>query len=112
MASSRHNGKNASIRSAAASSAGTSQGTTAASDIKLTLLLQEAFRHCKVLAAWGDGTAVLQAAGITAGDAGVVTGGTAVESFTDQLTAAVGLHRAWDRAPDVMASAIPPVLTP
>ena len=25
--------------------------------------------------------------------------------------AAVGLHRAWDRAPDVMASAVPPVLT-
>ena len=41
----------------------------------------------------------------------VVTGDTAVKSFTDQLTAAVGLHRAWDRAPDVMASAIPPVLT-
>jgi catalase len=86
-------------------------GTTAASDIKLTLLLQEAFRHCKVLAAWGDGIAVLEAAGITAGGAGVITGDTAVKSFTDQLAAAVGLHRAWDRAPDVMASAIPPVLT-
>jgi catalase len=40
-----------------------------------------------------------------------VTGDTAGKAFTDQLTAAVGLHRAWDRAPDVMASAIPPVLT-
>jgi catalase len=30
-------------------------GTTPTGDIKLTLLLQEAFRHCKVLAAWGDG---------------------------------------------------------
>jgi catalase len=86
-------------------------GTTPAGDIKLTLLLQEAFRHCKVLAAWGDGTAVLEAAGITAGAAGVVTGDTAVKSFTDQLAAAVGLHRAWDRAPAVMASAVPPVLT-
>ena len=38
-------------------------GTTPTGDIKLTLLLQEAFRHCKVLAAWGDGTAVLEAAG-------------------------------------------------
>jgi catalase len=88
-----------------------SGGTTAASDIKLTLLLQEAFRHCKVLAAWGDGTAVLEAAGIAADGAGVVTGGTAAKLFTDQFAAAVGLHRAWDRAPDVMASAIPPVLT-
>jgi catalase len=41
----------------------------------------------------------------------VVTGGTAGKSFTDQLAAAVGMHRAWDRAPDVMASAVPPVLT-
>jgi catalase len=86
-------------------------GTTPTGDIKLTLLLQEAFRHCKVLGAWGDGTAVLEAAGITVGGAGVVTGGKAAKSFTDQLTAAVGLHRAWDRAPEVMASAIAPVLT-
>jgi catalase len=86
-------------------------GTTPADDIKLTLLLQETFRHCKVLAAWGDGTAVLEAAGITAAAPGVVTGGAAAKSFTDQLAAAVGLHRVWDRAPDVMASAVPPVLT-
>lgn len=84
---------------------------TPTGDIKLTLLLQEAFRHCKVLGAWGDGTAVLETAGITAEGAGVVTGGTAAKSFTDQLAAAVGLHRVWDRAPQVMASAIPPVLT-
>ena len=63
------------------------------------------------LAAWGDGTAVLEAAGITADAAGVVTGDAAAKSFTDQLAAAVGLHRAWDRAPAVMASAVPPVLT-
>ena len=86
-------------------------GTTPTRDIKLTLLLQEAFRHCKVLAAWGDGAAILEAAGIAAGGAGVVTGNAAAKSFTGQLTAAVGLHRAWDRAPAVMASAIPPVLT-
>ena len=86
-------------------------GTTPSGDIKLTLLLQEAFRHCKVLAAWGDGTAVLEAAGITAGAVGVVTGDAAAKSFTDQLAAAVGLHRAWDRAADVMASAVPPVLS-
>jgi catalase len=86
-------------------------GTTATGDIKLTLLLQEAFRHCKALAAWGDGLAVLEAAGITADDPGVVTGDTVVKSFTDQLVAAVGLHRAWDRAAAVMISAVPPVRT-
>jgi catalase len=86
-------------------------GTAPTGDIKLTVLLQEAFRHCKALGAWGDGTAILEAAGITAGDPGVVTGDTAGKAFADQLTAAVGLHRAWNRAPDVMASAVPPVLT-
>ena len=84
-------------------------GTAPSADIKLILLLQEAFRHCKVLAAWGDGTAVLAAAGVSPGTAGVVTGDTAAKSFTDELAAAAGLHRAWDRAPAVMASAVPPV---
>jgi catalase len=83
-------------------------GTTPTGDIKLVLLLQEAFRHAKALGAWGDGTAVLEAAGIPADGAGVVTGDTVAKSFTDQLAAAVGLHRAWDRASAVMASAVPP----
>ncbi len=83
-------------------------GTTATGDIKLVLLLQEAFRHATVLAAWGGGTTVLAAAGIPAGSAGVVTGNSVARSFTDRLVAAVGLHRAWDRAPAVMASAVPP----
>jgi catalase len=86
-------------------------GTTPTGDIKLTVLLQEAFRHCKALGAWGDGTVILEAAGIFPGAPGVVTSGAAGKSFTEQLAAAVGLHRAWDRAPAVMASAIPPVLT-
>jgi len=85
-------------------------GTFPSGDITLTLLRQEAFRHCKVLAAWADGTAILEAAGIAAGAAGVVTGDAVAKSFTAQLTAAVGLHRAWERAPAVMASAVPAVL--
>jgi catalase len=84
-------------------------GTTPSGDLKLTLLLQEAFRHCKVVGAWGDGTAVLEAAGIAVGDVGVVTGGAVAKPFTDQLVAAVGLHRAWGRAASVMASAVPPL---
>ncbi len=85
--------------------------TSRASFSPLTVLLQEAFRHGKALGAWGDGTAILEAAGITAAAPGVVTSDTAGKSFTDRLAAAVGLHRAWDRAPAVMASAVPPVLT-
>ncbi len=83
-------------------------GTTPTVDIKLVLLLQEAFRHSKVLGAWGNGAAILEAAGIPAAGAGIVTGDSVVKSFTDQLVAAVGLHRAWDRASEVMASAVPP----
>jgi catalase len=83
-------------------------GTAPTGDIKLVLLLQEAFRHSKALGAWGDGTAILEAAGIPADSAGVLTGESVVKSFTDELIAAVGLHRAWDRAPAVMASAVPP----
>ncbi|OZD78661.1 catalase HPII [Rhodococcus sp. 05-2256-B2] len=85
-------------------------GTTPTNDIKLILLLQEAFRHCKAMGAWGDGATLLEQAGIGADDAGVVIGETAVKAFNDALFAAVGLHRAWDRAPAVMASNIPPAV--
>jgi catalase len=85
-------------------------GTTPVSDIKLILLLQEAFRHAKVLGAWGGGTAVLEAAAITADSPGVVTAATVAKSFTEQLAAAVGLHRVWDRAANAMASAGPPAV--
>ena len=64
----------------------------------------------KALGAWGGGTKILEAAGIAADTPGVVISNAAGKSFTDQLAAAVGLHRAWDRAPAVMASAVPPVL--
>ncbi len=82
--------------------------TTATNDIKLVTLLQEAFRHCKVVGAWGDGGAVLQTAGIALDDPGVLVGDSVVKTFTGALFAAVGLHRVWDRAVDVMASAVPP----
>jgi catalase len=39
---------------------------------------------------------------------GVVTADAVGKSFTDQLTEAVGLHRAWERTPAVMALAVPP----
>lgn len=77
------------------------------SDIKLIVLLQEAFRHCKALGAWGTGTAVLDDVGISLDGPGVVTGRTVAKSFTDQLVTAIGMHRAWARAEAVMASAVP-----
>jgi catalase len=83
-------------------------GTTPTADIKLVVLLQEAFRHCKALAAWGDGAAVLKAARIPAKGPGIAVADSADKAFTANLAAALGLHRAWDRAPKVMASAAPP----
>lgn len=72
-------------------------GTTPNPDVKLVVLLQEAFRHAKPIAAWGDGAAILDAVGITAGDAGVIIGKTAGRTFTTDLSTALGLHRVWDR---------------
>ena len=69
-------------------------------DIKLIVLLQEAFRHCKAVGAWGTGSAVLDDVGISLDGPGVVTGRTVAKAFTDQLVAAIGLHRAWARADD------------
>ncbi|MCW2557299.1 MAG: catalase [Mycobacterium sp.] len=83
-------------------------GTAPAGDIKLIVLLQEAFRHCKAVGAWGDGTAALAAAGIDVDGPGVLVADGVDKSFTDALVSAVGLHRVWERAADVMASAVAP----
>ena len=84
-------------------------GTKPTHDIKLVLLLQEAFRHCKALAAWGDGTQALAAAGIELDAPGVLVADGVTKSFTESLADAVGLHRVWERATDVMASEVAPV---
>jgi catalase len=83
-------------------------GTTPTADIKLIVLLQEAFRHCKALAAWGDGAAVLKVARIPTKGPGVAVANDVDNAFLANLAAALGLHRAWDRATSVMASAVPP----
>ncbi|BBZ28572.1 catalase [Mycolicibacterium madagascariense] len=82
-------------------------GTTPTRDVKLVVLLQEAFRHCKAIAAWGDGAAILASAGITAEDPGVALSDGVDKTFTTTLVTALGMHRAWDRAPMVMASMVP-----
>jgi catalase len=51
---------------------------------------------------------VPESAGIGSGDAAVLVAEDVSEEFTDTQTAALGLHRVWDRASDVMASAVPP----
>ena len=82
-------------------------GATPTSDIKLVVLLQEAFRHCKAIAAWRDGGAVLKSARISSRDPGVKVAKEVDKAFTANLAAALGLHRVWNRAAKVMSSAVP-----
>ena len=68
-------------------------------------MLQESFRHLKAIGAWGDGVDLLGAAGIDPGAPGVLTGKKPGAKLTAGLIAALGMHRAWDRAPVVATSA-------
>jgi catalase len=77
-------------------------------DFRAVVMLQEAFRHLKALGAWGDGVAVLEAAGVDPGAPGVLTGDSADGSLAAGLIGALGLHRAWDRTPLVTNNAVPP----
>ncbi len=65
-------------------------------DPRVALLLTEAFRHAKAIGAWGPGTAVLDAAGIPQGAAGITAGegpDTVIPAIQELITA----HRAWER---------------
>ena len=83
-------------------------GVQPTKDIKLVLLLQEAYRHCKVIGAWGEAGTILESAGVPLDDPGVVIGRKVARTFTDELAAALGLHRVWQRAEAVMGSAVAP----
>ena len=66
-------------------------------DPGLRVFVQEAFRHHKTIAAWGDGAnAFLATLGFGADAAGVVTGDTA-DGIADSFEAALRLHRHWNR---------------
>ncbi len=81
-------------------------------DLKRSLLLQEAYHHCKTVGAWGDGSAVLASAGIPADGPGVIVDEKIGKPFTDTLRKQLGLHRAWERAELVKASPAAGRLTP
>jgi catalase len=73
-------------------------------DIKVELLVQEAFRHCKTLAAWGDGAQLFETAGLDLTAPGVVVSDAADRDFAAALVTSLGVHRAWARAELVMAT--------
>jgi catalase len=57
----------------------------------------EAYRHHKPVAAWGEGCAVLEALGIEATAAGVVTADKVTPTFLAEVIESIGWHRYWDR---------------
>ena len=85
-------------------------GAGGLADIKLTVLLQEAFRHAKVTRRLGQRRPRrCSTAGIDTTAPGILTSDTRRRHVHRTLVEAVGLHRVWDRAPLVMNSAGPAV---
>lgn len=68
-----------------------------ADELKVAVLVQDAYRHHKAVAAVGAGATVLERAGIPEDAAGVVVADRANKAFTGALVEAVGWHRHWDR---------------
>jgi catalase len=64
-------------------------------DPRVVLLLQESFRHAKVIGAWGDGASALELIGV-AGAAGVFSGDDPAAVFAE-VHSALGAHRVWER---------------
>jgi catalase len=65
-------------------------------DPRVALLLDEVYRHAKVIGAWGAGIDALRAAGHSVDDVGVVTGDDA-GSVLDDVLGMLGQHRVWER---------------
>jgi catalase len=78
--------------------AGGSDATALASEPFVAVFLQEAYRHLKTVAAWGDGVDALAAAGIPQDAPGVFTSGAADASFASAVLESLGWHRHWQRA--------------
>ncbi|MFD9420524.1 hypothetical protein ACFWC9_38365 [Streptomyces goshikiensis] len=61
-------------------------------------LLTEAYRHGKAIGGWNGAERLLASAGITADEPGIAVGETST-AMVEELTQALGEHRAWDRFP-------------
>jgi catalase len=71
-------------------------------DPRVTLLLQETFRHAKVIGAWGAGADALDLAGLSADEPGVTSGSEPTEVFA-AVHGLLGSHRVWERFGPVLA---------
>ena len=66
-------------------------------DPRVLLMIEECWRHAKVIGAWRPGTAALQQSGV-AGTPGVVVGEQAAEVFAE-VQSLMASHRVWERFP-------------
>ncbi|HVH94155.1 MAG TPA: catalase, partial [Nocardioidaceae bacterium] len=71
-------------------------GSTPTLDPRVALLVEEAFRHAKVIGAWGMGVRALEQSGFDSGDVGVVTGENSSTVLSEAMDLLAG-HRVWDR---------------
>jgi catalase len=78
--------------------AGGSSADALAQDPYAAENLGEAFRHHKTIAAWGEGTSVLDLLAMTDA-AGIVTAKKSDPAFAKALVETMGWHRHWDRSP-------------
>jgi catalase len=79
--------------------------TSLAGERAVLTYVQEAYRHHKTIAAWGDGTDVLDAAGVEGDGAGIVVAPRPTKAMARAVVAALGKHRHWERAPGPLLAA-------
>nr|WP_221374657.1 catalase [Actinoplanes polyasparticus] len=70
-------------------------------DPRVTLLIEEAWRHAKAIGAWGAGVTVLEQTGL-AGTPGVIAADSAATALTE-LQPLLAKHRVWQRFPATVA---------
>ena len=64
--------------------------------------VSEAYKHCKTIAAGGEGARLLESAGVTTGEAGVLVFDEGqAGNAADQFIEAIAQHRHWEREPAV-----------
>ncbi|WP_406143620.1 catalase [Streptomyces sp. NBC_01012] len=76
-------------------------GPDPATDPRVLLLVNEAYRHGKAIGAWNNGEQVITAAGCSLTAPGIVTGQAAAQVL-DDVTTLLGSHRVWDRFPSTV----------
>lgn len=81
--------------------AGAPGDASAAPDPRVTVLLDEAYRHGKAIGTWAGGGRLLSMAGVPLDAPGVVEGEAATEVL-EEVTELLGGHRVWDRFPSTV----------